>query len=204
MHAVAFADALWRVRIAAVEIQRVELAIRHEVAVRIDENEAGVFVDGEQAVDVPVAAADRVIELAVECIQVQVLVAAAFAGPDEGVALLEEAQVVVEVDPGVAGFGEQRLLRQRRGVGEVQVEPFLVALQELVRECLASGSHSRGPGRCRYSRRDRPSASCRRQADETELDQHIGLAGRRVALLDHFGAVGIDLEAPDRSTPDSS
>jgi hypothetical protein len=92
VHAVAATYAPGARRRAAVELQRVELAVRHEVAVRIDIDPARAFVDGEHAIDIPLAAADRVAQLAVKSIQIQMVETGAVAAPDEGVLVLRKCR----------------------------------------------------------------------------------------------------------------
>src|SRR6185503_13035192 len=103
----------------------------------IDVDAAGMFVDREYAVDVPVACADRVLQLAVQSRQIQMMPTAALAAPDERVLLFEEMQVVVEIDPGLAGLAEERALLQCGGVDEVQIQVLLVALHELIAQAPA-------------------------------------------------------------------
>src|SRR5690606_34204881 len=71
--AIALADAAWRVGAAAIELERVDLGVRHEVAIGLHVDRAGFLVHREQLVDVPVAAADRMLEAAVDGIQIQVM-----------------------------------------------------------------------------------------------------------------------------------
>jgi hypothetical protein len=55
----------------------------------------------------------------------------------KAVAVLQEAQVVVDADPGLRGFGQQGALGQRGGVDRDQVEALLVARLALVDQGLA-------------------------------------------------------------------
>ena len=49
--------------ITAIELQRVDLAIRHEVAIRVDVDDAFVLVHRQHAVDIPFTRTDRMREV---------------------------------------------------------------------------------------------------------------------------------------------
>src|SRR6185312_4990917 len=105
--------------------------------VRGDIYDTGLFVHFQAAIQIPAARADRMLQLAVESIEVQVMPSGAFAAPDEGGPTLEEMQIIVEVDPRLRSFGQQRALLQVRRVHQLQVEMLLAALHALVRKTFA-------------------------------------------------------------------
>ena len=198
MCAVALADAARRVGLAAVELECVDLGVGNEVAVRLHVDGRRPLVHRQQLVDVPVAGADRVAQRAVEPVQVQMLVTAALAGPEQALAVGEEAQVIVEVEPGRAAFGQHGALFEALGLDDAQLEALLVACFDLKREAPGIGQ----PIDARevdvgVDAEVDPACLAAGRGDQAELDRDIGLAGGRVALLDDFGALGIDLAALD-------
>ncbi len=147
----------------------------------------------------PRARRQRVQQPAVEVIQVQVLEAAAAGGPDELLAARQERQLVVQVDPGLRAFRQQRRARAGVRVDFQQVESALVARLALHGEVCAVGKpvDARQIDVAVRAEVDRRHHAVR-QLDQPELDEHVGGAGRGVALLDHHHVVGADLEAlPD-------
>ena len=137
-------------------------------------------------------------QLSIDAIKVEVQVAAALAGPDEGPSVLEETQIVVEVDPGRAAFPEQIGLLERCDIDPPEIEPLLVAALQLVAQMLVAvqpvdaGEIDVGVG----TEID-PACFAALGRDQAERDRDVSAACRRIALLDHLGAVGKDLAALD-------
>ena len=80
----------------------------------------------------------------------------------------------------------------------MQVESFLIALQDLIRKALAIGQPFRTREiDIRIRAEIDPARVAASRSDETQFDRHVGTSRSRIALLDHFAAVGVDLEALD-------
>nr|GEU28044.1 chaperone protein DnaJ A6, chloroplastic [Tanacetum cinerariifolium] len=150
--AVALRDAGRLVGGGAVEFQCVGLAVDHRVAVRLHEYAARFFIDGQQAIDAPFAARDRVQQLAVHVVQ--------RGGIDR-----DQFQLFL-----VAGLAlEQQGFAVAAPVGAHQVDVLLGSEVDVAD--LARGGR-----------------------DDVQLHGGVRIAGGRVALVDHVGAVRIDFE----------
>src|SRR6185437_3621030 len=97
------------------------------------------------AYDFPLAAGQRPDQLAARVVEIQVFETRAAGGPDELFGFLQESQLIVEIDPGIAVLAEQ-LGRGSGGRIRLQErEGFLVAALALYGEAGAVGKpvHSR-------------------------------------------------------------
>ncbi len=192
----------------AVERIGVDVALLGVRPRRAGMDHAALRIQRQHPVDRPWRGRDRMQQRAIERVQVKLRQARAFGAPDEGLARLQEPQVVVEVDPGVGGFGQQRALRAIARVVQHEVEPPLVAGHALEGEALAVRQpvdpHEVDVGILAQRhdlRRARGLGLGRGDLDvdqrgDFQGDAHVGLAGGRIALLDHLGAIGVELEAP--------
>ena len=218
VHAVGLGQALDR---AARQRHAVDLRVQRRILAGGEVDEAGGLVDREHAVDRPVARGQRASLAAVGRQQVQVLEAAALADPQDA-AVLEEAQVVVQRHPGLAGLGEQRALLAAAPGRPRSVRACAGRATGAGRSGAAGRASRRAPGRCPCSlpRSTHCGSASPLRRDHAQLHQHVVVAGGGIALLDHFGAVGIDLvallhrhrrfvdaregDAPNRPAPTSS
>ncbi len=155
---------------------------------------AGGFVQRQHAVHRPVAGRQRG-GAAPGVDDIEVLVAAALAAPQQA-PVRQEAQVVVQRHPRIAGFGDQRALRAGGQVGLHQVEPLLVTRLPLEGEPLrVAPVHARQIDVGVFAQIDPPGPRARAGDKDAQLHADVGIAGRRVALLDDVGAVRVDLVA---------
>ena len=128
---------------AVVEVRDVELPLERRLQRRHEIDLAAPLVDAAHrrrlpfAEDVPVARGHRALQHAAVVVEVQVVVAASLRGPEDFLALGQEVEVVVQLDPGVAALREQlpRLAAGHR-IGE-HVEPLLVARLPLHEQAIA-------------------------------------------------------------------
>ena len=118
------------------------MAFQRRGCVRQEIHVAVLLIDAQQPVfgvvadDHPLAGSQRTQQLAVEIVQIQVLVARPSRAPHERGRLLEEMQVAVQLDPVRARLREQDLRAAARDVHLQQVEPLLVARLALDRQVL--------------------------------------------------------------------
>ena len=123
------------------------------------------------------------------------LEAAALGRPDE-TAVLEEAQVVVQRHPGGAGLGEQGALGTAGQAGFHQFQALLVAALALEGDALRIAPVHPGQVDVRVAAQVDPlRLRAGERGNHPQLHPHVGIAGGRVALLDHLHAVGIHLVA---------
>ena len=199
MPALAFADALRSIGVAAVEAHRIHLLLQRIVAARGEIGPAAGFVQCEQLVDVPFAAGQCPAHVAVVADSVEMLVTVALGRPHECILTLQEMQVVVEIDPGRARFRQQRRLAQVVDRDGHEVEAMLVARLALEREAASV----RKPIDARevdigvLAQVD-PARLAAARSDHAELHGDIRSTRGRVALADRRAAIGIHLGTLDR------
>ncbi len=103
----------------------------------------------------------------------------------------------MQVDPGVAALGQQHALGQGVGVDQAQLQFLLTARHPLVAEPLAVRQplHA-GEVDVRILAQVDPARGPAGRRDQAQLDRDVGIAGERIALRHHRGAVGVQLHAP--------
>ena len=160
-----------------------------------DVGQAVFFVHGEQAVHHPVAMGQlRQRRTFLGC-QVQVLEAVTLRRPQEA-PILQETQVVVQRHPGLRGLGHQRALLAGGQCRLDQVELLLIARLALEGQPLwVAPVHAGQVDVLLGTQVDPARLGARLRRDHAQLHQHVVVAGRWIALLDHFRAVGVDLVA---------
>ncbi len=182
-------------RLAAGQRHGVHMFFQRRVLRARDVGETRRLVHAQQRVHAPVARGQRAQRLAVGVVQVEVFEAAAFGQPQEA-PVGQELQAVVQRHPGGRGFGQQGALAAVGQRGFDQFEPALVARLALEGEAFrAAPVHA-----CEIDVRVRAQGNLAApdplaQRRHVQRHPHVRIAGRRVTLLDHFGAVGVDLVA---------
>ena len=148
----------------------------------------------------PLAGGDGPQQLAVEIVEIEVLVAAAIGRPEEGRLTLQEGELVVQLHPGVAALLEQLL---RGAAGHIHLEQFQALLvaglalygeRTRIREPGHAGEiplTRRGSGQ--LAERGRGTGERR----DPKIDARVRTAGRGVTLTDDPHRFGVDLEAFD-------
>ena len=106
-------NSLW-CRMRIVQRNGIKMPLQGRLDVRHEVEKTALFVEtcdspGRFTVagDLPVAAGERPDQLAVEVVQVQMFEARAARRPDEAGRVIEEGQLFVEIDPGVAVLAQQ-------------------------------------------------------------------------------------------------
>src|SRR5438477_12597074 len=119
------------------------MAFERRFGVGYEVDEPLLFIDATYSMrvivarDHPIALCERPRELAVPVIQVKVLEAAAVRCPDELMAVSEEGQVVIQVNPLVAVLAQQLPGGSRSRIGAQQGECFLIPGLPLDRKSIA-------------------------------------------------------------------
>ena len=123
------------------ERRRVQMPLDGRVAVGGEIDEPTRFIDALDGALAritdhhPLARGDRPQQLALEIVEIEVLVAAAVGRPDEGGLAREEGELVVQLHPGVAALLEQLPRRAGGRVDLQQRETLLVTRLALHGEC---------------------------------------------------------------------
>ncbi|MNS62326.1 hypothetical protein D3C72_953840 [compost metagenome] len=175
-------------------LDRVFLAVAHR---RGEEDLARRLVDAFQRLDRIVAARDRAQAATVAVVEIEVVPAALFRGPDE-VAVLQRLEAVGQRHPGGRALRSDDTAGARRRIDAQQVQGLLVARQALdvegppVLGPVDAGQIDVGVG----AQVDLDPFTGLHVLD-IELDHGVGTPGARIALLDHRGAAAGDVQARD-------
>ena len=111
--------------------------------------------------------------------------------------LFEKGQLIVQIDPAVAGFGQDDAALAGVDVGKQQIQPSLIAALALNRQRLAvRAASSPAPDKCPGSapRSIHVTAPVLMSTTPSRIE-HVGSAGRGIALREGRDIVGGDLEA---------
>ncbi|MNX35805.1 hypothetical protein D3C86_660790 [compost metagenome] len=182
-------------RCTALQRHRVDLAFARGIDPGAEIRLAGRLVHGQQFVHRPGPLGQRGDGLAVIGNAVQVLKAGALGRPDE-TALGEEAQAVVQRHPGGGGFTDQGLLAAAGQVGLDQFQVLLVARLALEGEALRIAPIHPCQVDVRVAAQVDPARrGAGLRGDHAQLHGDVVVAGGRVTLLDHLGAIGVHLIA---------
>src|SRR5690625_928992 len=157
---------------------------------------AQFFINAGQRVHLPVAGSQPANNVAVQVIQVQMTPAVALGRPDKGRNVVQEVQVVVQVDPGVAGFGQNGAGFAAVAIGKNQLERFLVAALALEGQLPAVGQ----PGHARnvdvvFIAQVNPGDPAAFQRNNAQPVLDVGGANKGVALFNNGDFVGFDFMA---------
>ncbi len=147
------------------------------------------------AVDVPVARGDRALQHAVVVVAVEVVVAAAFRGPQDLAPLGQEVQVAVQRNPGVAALREKLRACAAGDREGNRVQALLIARLDLHQHPVAGGKPVDAREVMVLAPKLGPGDLAAGEREDREAHLGIGLPGRGIALAEALHAVGGDLEA---------
>ena len=151
----------------------------------------------------PLAGGDGPQQLAVEIVEIEVLVAAAIGRPEEGRLTLQEGELVVQFHPGVAAFLEQLLRGAAGHINFKQFQALLVAGLALygertrIREPGNAGEVAVACGGDRQFAQGRCIVRGVRPGRNPKIHACVRTAGCGVTLADQPHRLGVDLEAFD-------
>ena len=201
VHAGFLSDALYLVRIRGVERGAVQVPLGRTLFGGREIHRARLFVDAHdgafaKVIDDPVTGGELADQMAVDVVQIQMRVAVARRSPNELMGLLQERQLVIQINPGIAGFGEHGARLAGVDVRKEQVQFSLVAALALNRQRLAIGQPiDAGKIDIWIATQIHPGHRAGLDVDDAQFDQHIGAAGGGIALRKRGDIVGGDLEA---------
>ena len=169
--------------LSTVERDPEEVSLPRVLAARREPDLAAFAVESDDAVDGPVARGQHADECPVAGVQLQVAEARALRRPEDLASLLDDAEVIMEVDPGRGPLFDQRRRLPRLGVESDEPQRLLVAREDLREE--RSG---RLPGHpcevdviLRVGERE-PSGLAPGGIDDAEADPGVGPPGEGVAV----------------------
>ncbi|EEF24630.1 conserved hypothetical protein, partial [Ricinus communis] len=174
---------------------RIEPALDRRVDRRAKEDQTALLVDGFDLVDRPVTLGHLREQLAVGGVVIEVLVPRLLRRPEER-AVLQGAEVVVQLHPMRVGLGQDDLaLAARRAEGD-QIEGLLIAALALDIQGLAVLRPSdAGQVDVLVCAQVDLHHLARGQVLDEQFDDGVRAAGARIALVDHGGARRADVGA---------
>ena len=177
----------------SVEADAVQVGARRAALGGLERDAALLLVDGDDAAHGPVPCGDRVLELAVLAVVVDVLLAGARAGPQEAV-VVEVARQGGALGPGLRLLADEGLDLASRGVVQVHVAPGLDAVldhEQAAAIVVPADAHDQEFAALLVLREVGPLHLAGRRLGDAQLDGRV-----RVAGLGVVGDLALDAEGP--------
>src|ERR1700679_3669851 len=201
VQAVFLRDSVDLLRVLGVQRRAIELPFRGALLGGREVYQPMFLVDsldgsGPEIIHIPWTGREGSQQVTFVIVQVQVLVAVSSRRPDEFSRVAEKGQLAVQLDPGLAVFGQYYAALSRVDVGKQQIQLSLVPAFALNRESLAVGQ----PIDARQVdigvvAQVNPGDGAGLYIGYSQTNQDIGAAGGGIALWKCRDIVGGDLEA---------
>ena len=172
------------------EIERIDLFFQRGIGKAGEPQAPALFINAHQFIHHPAPAGQLLRCAAGEAIEVAIAVA--LAGPQDA-AVLQRAEIVMNIDPGLCGLAGQHPRRTGDRINGKDIEPLLIAGEALDIQRLAI--HGPGDtGDIDIGRRAKIDLGLARSIRVHQPQRYIGIGGasRRIGLGEQAGAIGTD------------